>query len=90
MMSDMQGEIKKDIFEDLYKNNLKVFEDFAFFILGNTEQAEDVVADCFIRLWNERARVSREKAMDVHFHPQCLPESVEEIFHQKRGQRIKF
>lgn len=29
MMSDMQGEIKKDIFEDLYKNNLKVFEDFA-------------------------------------------------------------
>ena len=47
MMSDMQGEIKKDIFEDLYKNNLKVFEDFAFFILGNTEQAEDVVAKCY-------------------------------------------
>ena len=63
MITDSPGEIEKDIFEDLYKSSLKVFEDFAFFILGNTEQAEDVVADCFIRLWNERSRVTREKAI---------------------------
>ena len=43
MIPDRPDEIEKDIFEDLYNSNLKVFEDFAFFILGNTEQAEDVV-----------------------------------------------
>ncbi len=51
------------LFEDLYKSNQKIFEEFACYFLKDSETAKDIVADCFVRLWMSRDRVAWDNAV---------------------------
>ncbi len=55
------------LFEDLYKNNQKIFEEFACYFLKDSEMAKDIVADCFVRLWMSRDRVALDNAVGYMF-----------------------
>lgn len=55
------------LFEDLYKSNQKIFEEFACYFLKDAEMAKDIVADCFVRLWMSRDRVAFDNAVGYMF-----------------------
>ena len=55
------------LFEDLYKGNQKIFEEFACYFLKDSETAKDIVADCFVRLWMSRDRVAFDNAVGYMF-----------------------
>ena len=55
------------LFEDLYKSNQKIFEEFACYFLKDSELAKDIVADCFVRSWMSRDRVALDNAVGYMF-----------------------
>jgi RNA polymerase sigma-70 factor, ECF subfamily len=44
-------------FEELYRAHARDVYRFALFLSGHPEQADDIVSETFIRLWNARRRV---------------------------------
>lgn len=49
-------------FDDFFKNHSKLLRNYIYYKFGNLDQAEDVVQETFIKLWNNCAKVPIDKA----------------------------
>lgn len=50
------------VFEQLYTSHSKSLYNFIYYKCGNQDQAEDLVQEAFIKMWNNCAKVIFEKA----------------------------
>jgi RNA polymerase sigma-70 factor (ECF subfamily) len=53
---------KNTTFEMLYKENVELLRNFIYYKYGDLSNAEDVVQNAFIKLWENCAKVPKEKA----------------------------
>ncbi|WP_310560599.1 sigma-70 family RNA polymerase sigma factor [Flavobacterium sp.] len=70
------------IFSSFFKTHSKSLRNFLFYKYGNKEQAEDLVQEAFIKLWQNCAAVPIEKAKS-YLYTIANNSSLNEIKHQK-------
>lgn len=70
------------IFSNFFKKHAKSLRNFLFYKYGNKDQAEDLVQEAFIKLWQNCASVPIEKAKSYLFTI-ANNSSLNEIKHQK-------
>ncbi len=62
-MSDTNNSICNErAFDDFFKNHSKLLRNYIYYKFGDLDQAEDIVQEAFIKLWNNCAKVSIDKA----------------------------
>lgn len=61
-MSEEKSVCESKVFEDLYSSHSKSLYNFIYYKCGNEDQAEDLVQEAFIKMWNNCAKVIFEKA----------------------------
>jgi RNA polymerase sigma-70 factor (ECF subfamily) len=70
------------VFSAFFKKNAKLLRNFLFYKYGNKDQAEDLVQEAFIKLWQNCASVPIEKAKS-YLYTIANNSSLNEIKHQK-------
>lgn len=70
------------IFSNFFKKHAKSLRNFLFYKYGNKDQAEDLVQEAFIKLWQNCASVPIEKAKS-YLYTIANNSSLNEIKHQK-------
>lgn len=61
-MSDLNSVCKESLYNKIYKDYNKAIWRFIYFKCGDTAQADDLVQDAFIKLWQNCKKVPLEKA----------------------------
>ena len=59
---DLHTTCKSIIFERIYKDNVVTLRNYIYYKFGNSSDAEDVVQNAFIKLWENCAKVPVKKA----------------------------
>lgn len=70
------------VFSCFFKNHAKSLRNFLFYKYGNTDQADDLTQEAFIKLWQNCAAVPIEKAKS-YIYTIANNSSLNEIAHQK-------
>jgi RNA polymerase sigma-70 factor (ECF subfamily) len=70
------------VFSAFFKKNAKLLRNFLFYKYGNKDQAEDLVQEAFIKLWQNCASVPIDKAKS-YLYTIANNSSLNEIKHQK-------
>jgi RNA polymerase sigma-70 factor (family 1) len=79
----MESEIcKETIFETFFKTHAKALRNYLSYKFGDTEKAEDVVQESFIKLWQNCSEVPLEKAKS-YLYTIANNASLNEVAHQK-------
>lgn len=58
----MDNVCEEEVFSGLFKTNSKTIFNYIYYKFGNEEKAYDVVQEAFVKLWENCAKVSPEKA----------------------------
>jgi len=58
----MDNVCEEEVFSTLFKANSKTVFNYIYYKFGNEEKAYDVVQEAFVKLWENCAKVSPEKA----------------------------
>ena len=58
----MDNVCEEEVFSSLFKANSKTVFNYIYYKFGNEEKAYDVVQEAFVKLWENCAKVSPEKA----------------------------
>jgi len=58
----MDNVCEEQVFSSLFKTNSKTVFNYIYYKFGNEEKAYDVVQEAFVKLWENCAKVSPEKA----------------------------
>jgi RNA polymerase sigma-70 factor (family 1) len=66
-MSEEKSVCNSKVFEELYGHHSKSLYNFMYYKCGNEAQAEDVVQEAFIKMWNNCAKVIFKKAKSFLF-----------------------
>ena len=61
-MSEVKSVCESKVFEELYANHSRTLYNFVYYKCGNQDQAEDLVQEAFIKMWNNCAKIIFEKA----------------------------
>jgi RNA polymerase sigma-70 factor (ECF subfamily) len=59
---DLNTSCKDTVYEKIYKDNVVTLRNYLYYKFGNLNDAEDVVQNAFIKLWENCAKVPVEKA----------------------------
>ncbi|MEN8226487.1 MAG: sigma-70 family RNA polymerase sigma factor, partial [Bacteroidota bacterium] len=66
----------KKAFEELFSDNYPSLYEYALFYVGNGQQAEDIVQDVFLKIWDSRKRLSIKSSLKGYLyrciHNQCI------------------
>jgi RNA polymerase sigma-70 factor (family 1) len=69
-------------FSSFFETHAKNLRNFLFYKFGNSDQAEDMTQDAFIKLWQNCAQVPIDKAKS-YLYTVATNSSLNEITHQK-------
>lgn len=84
-MSEKNDTCEEKVFDDFFNNQATSLRNYLFYKFGDMDQAEDIVQDAFIKLWNNCAQVPIEKAKSyIYTIATNLGISV------KRHQKVRF
>ncbi len=65
-MSDLKdlsgGEFDLSAFKQLFNQYFKQVKNFIYYKLGDVDAAEDITQECFVKVWENRAKVKPESA----------------------------
>lgn len=67
MNIETQSVCEENTYKSLFETHSKTLFNFIYYKCGDTEQAEDVVQEAFIKLWNNCSNVIYEKAKSFLF-----------------------
>lgn len=62
MSDNNNSTCNEQVFDKFFKSNAKLLRNYIYYKFGDLEQAEDIVQDAFIKLWNNCSKVSIDKA----------------------------
>ena len=68
LLHRIQFEQDETAFREFYKENVFKLFQFAFAFIQNKELAEEIVNDVFLSLWNQRARISDIRNINVYLY----------------------
>ena len=71
-----------DAFCILYDNYIRKLFNYAYYKLGNSEDAEDVVQDCMLTAFEQLGKLKNPK----HFHHGCLQYCITAVCLQSRNR----
>jgi RNA polymerase sigma-70 factor (ECF subfamily) len=80
--NSLSGTCNEIVFSDFFKKHAKPLRNFLFYKYGNKDQAEDLVQEAFIKLWQNCTSVPIEKAKS-YLYTIANNSSLNEIKHQK-------
>ncbi|MBK3517910.1 RNA polymerase sigma-70 factor [Carboxylicivirga marina] len=72
-----------EVFQDFYKTNYKRLHNYATLFLSQSDEAEDVVQDAFINLWNKRASINVEQSIGGLLYRAIRNQCLNAIKHSK-------
>jgi len=81
------------IFEQTFKENRKTLERVAYYLIGDSEEARDIVGQCFLTLWEKRNEIQQDKVLSYLFisvRNACLDYRRKDTVHKKRLTRTYF
>lgn len=82
-MEDLNKSVcEQKTFEQVFNTYSKSLRNFIFFKCGNEDQADDLVQDAFVKLWNNCAKVPFEKAKS-YLYTVANNSFLNEVAHQK-------
>ncbi|MFX0555275.1 RNA polymerase sigma factor [Maribacter sp. CXY002] len=61
-MEDKQNVCEDNVYNQIFKENSKTIFNYIFYKFGNEEKANDAVQEAFVKLWENCAKVSPNKA----------------------------
>ncbi|WP_317250361.1 RNA polymerase sigma factor [Aquimarina acroporae] len=61
-MSDKNSTCNEKVFDEFFKSHSKLLRNYIYYKFGDLDQAEDIVQDAFIKLWNNCSKVTVDKA----------------------------
>ncbi|WP_109300432.1 RNA polymerase sigma factor [Aquimarina sp. AU474] len=61
-MSDKSSTCNEKVFDEFFKSHAKLLRNYVYYKFGDLDQAEDIVQDSFIKLWNNCSKVNLDKA----------------------------
>jgi len=85
MELNQQG-ISEKVFEEVYKTYFKALHAYAFSILDDTEQAEEMVQQVFLKLWERKDRIEIHSSMQAYLYRSVFNESMNFLKHEKVKQ----
>ncbi len=62
MSDDKNSTCNEQVFDQFFKSHAKLLRNYIYYKFGDLEQAEDIVQDSFIKLWNNCSSVTIDKA----------------------------
>ncbi len=62
MSDDKNSTCNEQAFDQFFKSHSKLLRNYLYYKFGDLDQAEDIVQDAFIKLWNNCAKVPITKA----------------------------
>lgn len=77
-----QSVCKESIYHGVFQQHATALRNYLYYQCGNMKQAEDIVQDCFIKLWQNCAKVSVEKAKS-YLYTLGKNQFLNEVSHQK-------
>lgn len=80
--SNTIGICNEVVFSSFFKSNVKSIRNYLYFKFGNEEQANDMAQDAFIKLWENCAEVTPEKAKSF-LYTVANNATLNQIAHQK-------
>ncbi|WP_075340457.1 RNA polymerase sigma factor [Tenacibaculum agarivorans] len=57
MKQDEKSLCNSEVFEQVYKSHVTALRDYVYYKSGDIDVAEDVVQDCFMKIWNNCADI---------------------------------
>ncbi|RZJ67105.1 MAG: sigma-70 family RNA polymerase sigma factor [Flavobacterium sp.] len=78
----IDGVCEESLFASLFKKHVKVLRNYLLYKFGDSEKANDVAQDAFIKLWENCADVPEEKAKS-YLYTVANNVSLNKIAHQK-------
>lgn len=81
-MDEQKDICKEEIFSAFYKNNVKYLRNYLIYKYKNNEQAEDILQETFIKLWQNCDKVSFNKAKS-YIYTLATNSSLNVISHEK-------
>ncbi|MDH7444267.1 RNA polymerase sigma factor [Aquimarina sp. 2201CG14-23] len=62
MSDNNKSTCDEQVFDQFFKSHAKLLRSYLYYKFGDLDQAEDIVQDSFIKLWNNCSKVPIEKA----------------------------
>ncbi len=62
MSDDKNATCNEQAFDQFFKSHAKLLRNYIYYKFGDMQQAEDIVQDTFIKLWNNCSNVTLDKA----------------------------
>ncbi len=62
MSDDKNSTCNEQAFDQFFKSHSKLLRNYVYYKFGDLDQAEDIVQDAFIKLWNNCSKVTLDKA----------------------------
>ncbi len=81
-MKELENVCNENTFNRLYEAHGKTIWRFIYYKCGNTAQADDLVQEAFIKLWQNCAKVTKEKAKSF-LYTVCNNTFLNEVAHKK-------
>lgn len=79
---ELAGICSENVFSGFFKSHAKSLRNYLYYKFGNEKQAEDIAQEAFIKLWQNCANVSVEKAKS-YIYTIANNASLNVIAHQK-------
>jgi RNA polymerase sigma-70 factor (ECF subfamily) len=70
-------------FEQIFKAHFTALHAYAYTILKNSEEAEEVVQNLFVRLWEKREVLSVQSSVKAYLYRAVYNESINHLRHKK-------
>jgi RNA polymerase sigma-70 factor (ECF subfamily) len=83
----IQGKDNK-AFESYYKMHYKSFFVMAFRYLKNTEQAEEIVNDVFMKIWEDGSKISIDSSLKSYIYRAIINRSLNELQKNKKDLNL--
>lgn len=78
--------ISEQVFEDVYRAYFKALHAYANSILADKEQAEEMVQQVFLKLWEKKAHLEINSSIQAYLYRSVYNESINFLKHEKVKQ----
>lgn len=82
MELNQQG-ISEKVFEEMYKAHFRALHAYANSILEDREQAEEMVQQVFLKLWEKKAQLEINSSLQAYLYRSVYNESINFLKHEK-------